>query len=127
MPVTSRPFFCHRLLHQDICDVDVIELEWGTLACSVYTSFSPSLLPLSVRATMRVQTPQLGFDVLVKQRRAWDINGTPLLCLAASSRSITICSQTVYDKPHTVLGIGERKPVRFLPSVFVSNPLHYSS
>ena len=50
---------------------------------------------------------QLGFDVLVKQLRAWDINGTPLLCLAASSRSETTCFQTVYDILHTFLGTGE--------------------
>eukprot|EP00903_Cladosiphon_okamuranus_P021649 g19903.t1 len=47
---------------------------------------------------------QLGFSVLVKQLRACDINGTPLLCLAASCRSKTTCFQTVYDKLLTVLG-----------------------
>eukprot|EP00903_Cladosiphon_okamuranus_P011821 g11108.t2 len=56
---------------------------------------------------------QLGFDVLVKQLRACDINGTPLLCLAASSRSITTCFQTVYDKLHAVLGtVGVVEQVR---------------
>eukprot|EP00752_Nemacystus_decipiens_P006636 g5966.t1 len=56
---------------------------------------------------------QLGFDVLVKQLRAWDVNGTPLLCLAASSRSITTCFQTVYDKLHAVLGtVGVAEHVR---------------
>ncbi|CAM9478531.1 unnamed protein product [Ectocarpus fasciculatus] len=49
---------------------------------------------------------QLGFNALVKQLRARDINGAPLLFLAASSRSSENCFQTVHDALSAVLGRG---------------------
>lgn len=50
---------------------------------------------------------QLGFNTLVKQLRARDINGAPLLFLAACSRSSENCFQTVHDALSAVLGRGE--------------------
>ncbi|CAB1096081.1 unnamed protein product [Ectocarpus sp. CCAP 1310/34] len=49
---------------------------------------------------------KLGVGCLVKQLRAWDINGTPLLFLAISSRSSENCFKTVYDELVTALGKG---------------------
>ncbi|CAN0415187.1 unnamed protein product, partial [Ectocarpus sp. 13 AM-2016] len=48
----------------------------------------------------------LGVGCLVKQLRAWDINGTPLLFLAISSRSSENCFKTVHDELVTALGKG---------------------
>ncbi|CAM9548053.1 unnamed protein product, partial [Ectocarpus fasciculatus] len=49
---------------------------------------------------------KLGMGCLVKQLRAWDINGTPLLFLAVSSRSSDNCFSAVYDELVTALGKG---------------------
>lgn len=75
----------------------------------VHIGSPPWLLsPFGTPHLLWVPTHQLGFGVLVKQLRTWDINGTPLLCLAASSRSEATCFQMVHDKLRTVLGEGER-------------------